>query len=796
MKRPRTRLRKKDGNSQSRSMYLRKLELNGFKSFANKTVLDFLPECDIASGAKPARNDSRSDSGRCGITAIVGPNGSGKSNVADAIRWAIGEQSSKNLRGKKSEDVIFAGTDKKTRLGTASVTLYFDNSDKRIPLEFTEVSITRKVYRSGESEYLVNGSRVRLMDIIDLLAKAGIGKDSYCVITQGMSDAVLLASPVERRATFEDAAGVKQYQIEKERALRKIESTKENLARVDSLVIEIEPHLKNLRRQAEKAAQGKDIAARLRSKQELLYGYLWHTFVSERGSLYNERQSIEGAITQLETKTTTLETALQDVSRAFETNDEEDVIERELTELRTLLNTSVRELSMLEGRLQGELEKRRDRESIEIIPVDLHFVEARLDEVSELQIQLVDKLSHVERLEDLQDIKEFAIVIRQRMAELKTQAHEGSVKMKKVSALPEAERQESDKRVADLEAMLVRLKGSIQEGEAVIQKKSEALAGIRERGRVDREQFFAREKELRDANIELQRKKDMLNELKVKLARVEVREEDLTTLVREELSLDPPALTYDGTPVEREKLEREISRLKVEVEHIGMIDPLVVDEYQETEKRYTFLTTESADLKQAIESLKTVAREMDQKIDQEFQSAFLEIKKKFEEYFVLIFGGGKAELRLVKIPMRKQTESDEEEKDEEGLTEGIETFEMGIEIVVSPPGKRIHNLSMLSGGERSLTSLALLFAIIAHNPPPFAILDEVEAALDEANSRRFSRMLAELGEHTQFVAITHNRATMEQASLLYGVTMGDDGVSKLLSVKLDQLGEIGKQGTN
>ncbi len=168
-------------------MYLKKLEISGFKSFANKTSLDFLPECDIASGARPARNASRSDSGRCGITAIVGPNGSGKSNVADAIRWAIGEQSSKNLRGKKSEDVIFSGTDKKGRLGTASVTLYFDNSDKRIPIEFAEVSISRKVYRSGESEYLINGSRVRLLDIVDLLAKAGIGKDSYCVITQGMS---------------------------------------------------------------------------------------------------------------------------------------------------------------------------------------------------------------------------------------------------------------------------------------------------------------------------------------------------------------------------------------------------------------------------------------------------------------------------------------------------------------------------------------------------------------------------------------------------------------------------------
>ena len=166
-------------------MYLKRLEISGFKSFANKTVLDFLPDRSMAEGAS------------CGITAIVGPNGSGKSNIADAIRWAIGEQSSKNLRGKKSEDVIFAGTEGKARMGSAAVTLHFDNSDKRIPIEFSDVSVTRKIYRSGESEYAINGNKVRLLDIVDLLAKAGIGKDSYCVITQGMSDAVLSASPLE-----------------------------------------------------------------------------------------------------------------------------------------------------------------------------------------------------------------------------------------------------------------------------------------------------------------------------------------------------------------------------------------------------------------------------------------------------------------------------------------------------------------------------------------------------------------------------------------------------------------------
>lgn len=765
-------------------MYLKKLELSGFKSFATKTVLDFLPDCDIAGG------------GKCGITAIVGPNGSGKSNVADAIRWAIGEQSSKNLRGKKSEDVIFAGTEEKSRLGTASVTLYFDNTDKRIPIEFSEVAITRKVHRSGEGEYLINGSRVRLLDVVDLLAKAGIGKDSYCVITQGMSDAVLNASPLERRAIFEDAAGVKQYQIEKERALRKLESVRENLIRVDSLTVEIEPHLKNLRRQAEKASQAKEIASKLRAKQELLYGFLWHTFSEERSGLIARRQAIEAAITQLEQQTMMLETQSKRAATAMETNDQEEKIEGEIIRLRQELNEVVREASLLEGRREAEIEKQKEREEIEIIPVDLAFVQSRLEEIGVLQVTLIDKLQGVERLEDLQAIRECAAVVRQRIADLRSQAGEGSVKMKKVLSLPEAERVAAAARLSDIESRLSSLHATIKALEQQVAEKSVSLGVVRERGKTEREAYFLAEKEFREKEHLLQRKKDELNDLKVGLARVEVREEDLTALVHEELSVAPDTLQYDGTPVEREQLEREVARLKVEVEHVGTIDPLVVDEFQETEKRFTFLSTQSEDLKRAAESLREVVKEMDHKIDVAFKDAFKEINRRFAEYFQIIFGGGKASLEIVKVKVRKSADEANESEDELSDVEtNPEAYDIGIEIAACPPGKRIHNLSMLSGGERSLTSLALLFAIISHNPPPFAVLDEVEAALDEANSRRFSKMLAELSEHTQFIAITHNRETMAQAGLLYGVTMAKDGVSKLLSVRLDQVGEGGKVET-
>lgn len=763
----------------SPSMYLKKLEINGFKSFANRTSLDFLPDCDLANGAK------------CGITAIVGPNGSGKSNVADAIRWAIGEQSSKNLRGKKSEDVIFAGTDKKARLGTASVTLHFDNSDKRIPIEFAEVSIARKVYRSGESEYLINGSRVRLLDVVDLLAKAGIGKDSYCVITQGMSDAVLNATATERRAIFEDAAGVKQFQIEKERALRKLESTRENLVRVDALCLEIEPHLKNLRRQAERASQGKDIAGKLRDKQLLLYSYLWDNFQGERGKLAAERDVLEKSVFDIGIEVNTLEREVTEASATMEDQSKEEVIARELATLRDESNTWLRDRSVIEGKIEIEREKQKVEEVIRVIPVDLNYVRKALDDIRTHQATLIERLQSVEKLEDLQDIREFAQVIKQKMHDLDEKAGEGSVKEKKIIALPDDEKRASDERLAEYDRTKTELNQKLEKLQGLLASKEAMLQSVRESSRTSRETFFTKEKLWREKDRQLNALKDGLNEVKVRLARVEVREEDLVNLVREELAMSVDDLKYDGTPVERERLEREIARLKVEVEHIGTIDPLVVEEYRETEERFTFLTRESADLKQAIESLRVVVKEMDHKIDGVFESAFGEIRKKFEAYFKIIFGGGKAELNMVKIRRRVRATEDGAE---EGTDEEDESApeELGIDIFACPPGKKITNLSMLSGGERSLTSLALLFAIISHNPPPFAVLDEVEAALDEANSRRFSKMLQELSDHTQFIAITHNRQTMEQAALLYGVTMGADGVSQLLSIRLDQIGAGGK----
>jgi chromosome segregation protein len=347
--------------------------------------------------------------------------------------------------------------------------------------------------------------------------------------------------------------------------------------------------------------------------------------------------------------------------------------------------------------------------------------------------------------------------------------------------LPENEKRESDTRLssylADRETFGKRME-TIRKGVA---EKEEALRAERDKGREARERYFLIERQVREKDRELSSAKDRLNDVKVRLARVEVREEDLINEVREELRADVRELSWDGAPRDRDVLMRDIIRLKGETERIGAIDPLVAEEYQETEKRFTFLTTESADLRSAMVSLETVVKEMDERIEKEFSDAFDEIAKKFEHYFALIFNGGKAELiRTKPKPKSVATDEDGDATGDDPIMDAA-----GIEISACPPGKKITSLSVLSGGERSLTSLALLFAIISHNPPPFAVLDEVEAALDEANSKRFSKVLSELSERTQFIVISHNRETMRQAGLLYGVTMGADGASQVLSLHLE-----------
>ncbi|MFZ2627194.1 MAG: AAA family ATPase [Candidatus Moraniibacteriota bacterium] len=777
---------------------MKKLEINGFKSFATKTVLDF--------------SSSSVEGAVRGITAIVGPNGSGKSNIADAMRWVIGEQSMKNLRSKKSEDIIFAGSGKKAKLGSATVTLYFDNSEKRLPLEFDEVAISRKIFRSGESEYLVNGSRVRLQDIVDILAKAGVGKESHAIINQGMADSVLNATPLERRFVIEEAAGVKQYQIKKERALRKLETTKINLVRVGELIEEIRPHLKVLKRQAEKAAQGEIVAKELKEKQTKLYTYLWNKFNEDKIKLNEEKDTLGAKMNNIQREADKLLDEVNRRSKEEKTNETLQELEKIQREKRSRLNDLERELIVSEGRIELEKEKQKSIQIIEEIkiqsqPVDLSYVKGNLEEIRRDQEVLVQKLNDAKDLKDIEVVRELARKIQQKLTELRGDIEKGkketpsSQKKVEIKPVPVVVSVDSQA-IIELRAKSRKAREEIKAIEEDLQKISREIQAEIALDREKRQQFFMLERELRLKQDETNSFKDKYNDFKISLAKIEVREEDLRARILEELKLDAELLAKTLEVVDQFSLERDIAKLKFQMEQIGGIDPLVVTEYDETEKRFQFLTTESADLENALVSLREVIKEMEKKVNEKFHETFDEINREFSKYFRIIFGGGDAHLTKVKIKTRRTkddlaenvevNEQDGEAEKEAVVEDEDDKDEIGIDISACPAGKKIASLAMLSGGERSLTSLALLFAIIAHNPPPFSILDEVEAALDEANSKRFGRIIQELSDSTQFVIITHNRETMRQASLLYGVTMGEDGMSKMLSVKIDQVGKGGK----
>ena len=438
------------------------------------------------------------------------------------------------------------------------------------------------------------------------------------------------------------------------------------------------------------------------------------------------------------------------------------------------------------------------------MPVDFGYVKNNLDGIRRDYDTLVRRLGEVTSLEELGSVRDLAENIQKKLVELRGDIEKGKkeiISIQKPLPVVEEAAPVDSKAITELKERGIKIRQEISEAEETLRKIGKDIQEEISLDRNRRQQFFQLEREMRLKQDEVTAFKDKFNDFKVSLAKIEVREEDLKARIKEELKMEVEQLGVASEVTDQFLLEREIAKLKFQMEQIGGIDPLVVAEFDETSKRFEFLSRESEDLAAALISLHEVVKEMEKKVNEKFHDTFDEINKEFTKYFRIIFGGGEAHLTKMKIKARKTKEEIAEENLENGTSEGDDTIvteedddkdEIGIDISACPPGKKISSLSVLSGGERSLTSLALLFAIIAHNPPPFSILDEVEAALDEANSKRFGRIIQELSGTTQFIIITHNRETMRQASLLYGVTMGEDGISKLLSVKLDQVGQGGK----
>lgn len=692
-------------------MNLKRLELSGFKSFARSIKLEF-----------PSR-----------ITAIVGPNGSGKSNVVEALRWVLGEQSMKQLRTRRGEDLIFAGSPalshggrETARAGRAAVALVFDNSSRTFPLEFDEVAVARHIARDGVNDYFINGSAARLKDISALLGRVGLGSSQYHIISQGAADRLLWASPFERQNSIEEALGLKVYQIKREEALKKLSETETNMERVLLLQKELAPRAKYLKVQIEKMRKGEELRAELASHWQDYCARELCTLKEkekmeekEKAPIFSQKEDLEKECVHLRAR---LEEEEKKNKKFFEAGGEETKEEKRLHVLEERRSALERELGRIEGK--EYYEPVRDAAAV-----------------------LNDIKDHVSRLLSLSALEEIKHGLHNLLGFI----------LEYVTPIPQKEKDEERasavKGIASVQAEAAALRASLRAG------KEKHLALFEEARRL--------RGTLREKEQELFRIKETLVNYAVARQQWQRRFDDFA-IVREEASrhgiersITPTAAAAWDADEQWQDRRRALERLRIKVEEIGHIDRHLIKEYDDVSEREGFLRKEYDDLFSTKTSLASLTQELAARLRRDFDEGFARINEAFSSFFGEMFEGGKATLVC----------------DEGG----------GVEIEVNLPRKRIKSLEVLSGGERALTAIALLFAISQVNPPPFLVLDETDAALDEANSRRYGTMLEELSKRTQLVVVTHNRETMKRAGVLYGVTMGSDGISRLLSVKLDDI---------
>ena len=744
-------------------MYLKRLELQGFKTFAQKTGLEFVLDA----------------SGRRGVTAVVGPNGSGKSNVADSLRWVMGEQSLKLLRGKKSEDVIFAGSEKRGRAGFCEVTMVLENDDKP-ELGLSEIAVTRRLYRDGQSEYEVNRQSARLQDVQLLLAQAGIGQRTYSVIGQGMVDAVLVAGPAERKEFFDEAFGLKPFQLKRNSAWNKIQSSKEHLAQTDLLLQELGPRLASLEKQVRRLQERDGVEKELRALERQHYGRVWSDI---RRGWQAAAKLADEAKREIETR----EKEAQALQSQLEKMEQDVPVNEGFQEIRKKLDTLNRERAQVREE-QLKLETKR---AVAAVRAEKPWSPLPLTKI----IEGIEELRAEHRALAQAVASEAPDLERIRASVERLQVLGEGLVGKLQRPAPEPEQVPSVQ--PEIEAEAVALTQALALISEQVRETERELDAWNQRDRDQRAHLFELQRELTAKRSQVHAIEQRGSTAAVEVARFETRREGFL----QELCAQAPALEGEldaladaatSLPAGAGELGARLQRLRSQLDWIGGIDPEIVKEHAETKERHTLLSAQAEDVRAGLVALDTVVKELDQTIQERSRRAFADLNREFGRFFKTLFGGGDAKL----LEMQAEPETDEQgnalEEAEEAADGTLERI-VGIDIQVTPPGKTFKSISLLSGGERALTSIALICAIMATNPSPFVVLDEVDAALDESNSRKFAEIVASLADKTQFVVITHNRATMAQANVLYGVTMGGDGVSQLLSVKLEDIDKLKKQ---
>ena len=812
-------------------MNFKQLEITGFKSFSEKTTF-FIEK---------------------GLTGIVGPNGCGKSNIVESLRWCMGENSAKSMRGSGMEDVIFSGTSNRPSKNISEVSLLLDNQNKEGPAqyeEFDEISIKRKIEKDKGSKYYINNKEVRARDVQTFFADLSTGAHSPSLISQGRIGQLVTAKPIERKSILEEAAGISGIHARRQEAETRLNAAENNLKRADELKKQQQKQLDNLKKQAEEATRYKEISGEIKQIEAGLYFLKISEIEKDKKQILEKLSELDDEISAISIDFNHNNTLLEEENKKLSPlRDKKMESAAKLQKLNLDMENLVEEESRVKS-LQDKLEKsiktiESDLERERSISLDADLNEKRLSEEKDALLKTENELFAVETnstkelkesknlLDGLQsqldsmldqiekDIDEDKKLLKETFRELKqlvkkiTSSQEeyaekygkdrsiqsDSIKRKERIKNIDVElknwrnlKSNSEKMNSELSnrknKLFLELNDNQKNPERIATSKGQNLQNLentKKRNEEIENELIAAEKKYNSINQNLKEIQIKLSDLKENKARneatvegIENRKKDLLHSVKNELNINDEAsllpqsdlnnISLNDLPTLEEQSQK-VEKVKKKRESLGSVNLRADEETKKYETEIKKMEDDRADLFSAIVKLKSSIDELNQKGRERLLEAFTKVNRKFNEVYTKLFNGGTAKIELV--------DSDD-------------PLEAGLEMYVSPPGKRLQSISLLSGGEQALTAMSLVFAVFLVNPSPICVLDEVDAPLDDANVTRFCSLLDELTKitKTKFIIITHHALTMSRMHRLYGVTMAEQGVSQLVSVDLQKAEEL------
>ena len=725
-------------------MQLKHIKLSGFKSFVDPTKISF-----------PTN-----------MVGVVGPNGCGKSNVIDAVRWVLGELSAKNLRGESMVDVIFNGSEKRKASGQCSIELLFDNSSAKIGGEyasFNEVSIKRVMTRDAQSNYYINNTKCRRKDVQDIFLGTGLGPSSYAIIEQGMVSKLVSAKPDELRTHIEEAAGVSKYRERRKETESRIKRTKENLSRVKDIKDEIARLIKRLENQA-KAADKYNLLKKDKAKLELDKAILFS--IEAKNNRDNLQKNLDSYNRDLKIKNAECETIQSRIDQ-YRTENDSILVEYETAQKNFYAVGA--EIAKREANLQN-INKSDSETKYSLQKAKQNYEKARESEKNFDELSPSEKAMHI--LNDIINIIEKYGInndsIRDKALELKRLLVDilniATAQSKSLTKEYLSRQNELEVQIEEAE----KLKGSIEEEmEKLVNKSSKAesvLIDLRQKQSKFNEELRDLENKKSIADLDSRSISEKITDVRVELKTHEINLENSNKKIKE-AGIEIESIdfsVYENTTFE--EIEDKLVDIEAKIIKLGAINLAAPDEIAEESARKQELDEQYADLTEALDKLTAAIKKIDDETKTIFKDSFNAVNTRLKEMFPKLFGGGMAELTL--------TDDD--------------TLNAGVVLMARPPGKKNSSISQLSGGEKALTALALVFAIFELNPAPFCLLDEVDAPLDDLNTLRFINMVEEMSKSVQFIFITHNKVSMERSDYLMGVTMQEAGVSRMVSVDVSQ----------